>query len=148
MNKQTEKAAQTLRREGNRKVLGFYRLRDIVQALPAPAEWDEWATFHIFATTDFRDGNEPSVSTLASFSGCDLALETAALLLCASRSLRAAHERSSKIKVTHQLVLAVGNTVNSARAWLDCETGELKTGKAWPAADVVAKELNLEDATR
>lgn len=125
------KAAQTLRAAA-RDVLPLHKLREIAQQTPR-AEWHEYAEFHIFETTHWGDGTADSLSTAATFRGGHLALQNAATLLVCLRAELAEHEASGgKVRATFQLVCGLANDENAAMAWLDCEKGAVRTGKAWP----------------
>lgn len=128
----TIKAAQTLAIAA-RDILPMHKLRAIAQETPL-AEWHEYAEFHIFQTTHWGDGHKDSLRTVATFRGCHCALATAGAVLAMLRAPEALHENNGgKVRATFQLVLALANVENDAKAWLDCETGIITTGKAWPA---------------
>lgn len=127
------KACQRLTEKSRKGIAGYFYLRETAEKEPlAKLEW--LSTFHIFSLTNWGDGRPVSVSTEATFRGIEQALTHASVMLLVLRADRQALESKCKTRcrVTHELVMEVPNKVNSAVAWLNCETATLHKGKAWP----------------
>jgi hypothetical protein len=127
------KACQRLTQKSRKGIAGYSHLRDTAWKEPL-AKLESISTFHIFSHTDWGNGSPVSVSTEATFRGIEMALNRASVMLLLLRADRQALESNVKCKhrVTHELVMEVPNRVNSAVAWLNCETATLSKGKAWP----------------
>lgn len=126
-------AAERIFSRSYNQTLDFTKLRELVQSNPV-AVWHEYATFHIEERLQWDDDTPDSVSFCATLTGCEIAqVKAAALLLL----LRGEHERQNslsraKVKTHFRMVMSVPNNVNGLHGWLDCETGQLQTGKGWP----------------
>lgn len=132
-------AAQTLRsyvwtKAGAKK---DRELKALAEKVPG-CQWSDYLRLHLFSRTDWGDGTSPSIGTVASFQGCQQAIDNAMLLMT---SLRAEQQAISSVerKVTtlYRVVVELGHVSSrSVVAWLDVETGRVDThGRPWLEAE-------------
>lgn len=140
------KAAKAIRSHVFGRAADAEKIKERVQAVPG-AKWEEWMQFHVFHSTDWGDGSPNAEGTVLSTNGTDMAWERAMMLATMLRAQEqewAASGATGKVKTTYQVVYAIHHlSSDHVVAWLDVETGEVKTGAVWQAAE--AKRLATEN---
>lgn len=123
-------AAKTLVAAGS-IVKSYYKLTEveIADGFHVP----DYRTFHIFESTDWGDGTKPSISTTATFRGCEHSYRHAAqMLLCLRADEQGRYELckdKSSMRVTFTMMAEInkiGEPAHGSAGWLNCENLEVK----------------------
>ena len=132
-------AAQTLRsyvwtKGGAKK---DRELKALAEKVPG-CKWSDYLRLHLFYRTDWGDGTSPSIGTVASFQGCQQAIDNAMLLMTSLRAeQQAIASVERKVTTLYRVVVALEHvSSHSLVAWLDVETGLVDPhGRPWLEAE-------------
>ena len=132
-------AAQTLRsyvwtKGGAKK---DRELKALAEKVPG-CKWSDYLRLHLFYRTDWGDSTSPSIGTVASFQGCQQAIDNAMLLITSLRAeQQAIASVERKVNTLYRVVVALEHVSSySLVAWLDVETGLVDPhGRPWLEAE-------------
>ena len=132
-------AAQTLRsyvwtKGGAKK---DRELKALAEKVPG-CKWSDYLQLHLFSRTDWGDGTPVSICTVATFHGCQQAIDNAMLMMTALRAeQQAIASIERKVNTLYRVVVELQH-VNRCNvvARLDVETGLIDThNKPWREAE-------------